>query len=164
MEAPPRPSSSRPPGAPWEQLTCLRQVKAGMNMGKRCLRSRPRGPAPKISPARKGWVHRQAVERRRCGTTLCVCSLGAKNSVGESGEQLLRSLGRQQSKGAPGLAFETWAPCNRSPMETHPPLCVIPSEVDLSRPAVEGSAVLLHHHPTFSFTFRRHPSRCHPCD
>jgi hypothetical protein len=32
----------------------------------------------KISPARKGWVHRQAVERRRCGTTLLVCSLGAK--------------------------------------------------------------------------------------
>jgi hypothetical protein len=32
----------------------------------------------KISPARKGWVHRQAAERRRCGTTLFVCSLGAK--------------------------------------------------------------------------------------
>src|SRR5580704_15859599 len=47
-----------------------------MNMGKRCLQSRPRGPAPKISPARKSWVHRQAVERRRCGTTLFVCSLG----------------------------------------------------------------------------------------
>jgi hypothetical protein len=28
----------------------------------------------KISPARKGWVHRQAVERWRCGTTLFVCS------------------------------------------------------------------------------------------
>src|SRR3984893_15870032 len=65
------------PGLPWEQPTCLGQVKGGMNMGKRCLQSRPRGPAPKISPARKGWVHRQAVERRRCGTTLCVCSLGA---------------------------------------------------------------------------------------
>jgi hypothetical protein len=24
-------------------------------MGKRCLRSRPRGPAPNVSPARKGW-------------------------------------------------------------------------------------------------------------
>jgi hypothetical protein len=47
-------------------------------MGKRCLQSRPRGPAPKISPARKGWVHSQALERRRCGTTLFVCSLGAK--------------------------------------------------------------------------------------
>ena len=46
-----------------------------MNLGKRCLPSRPRGPAPKISPARKGWVHRQAIERRRCGTTLFVCSL-----------------------------------------------------------------------------------------
>jgi hypothetical protein len=34
----------------------------------------------KISPARKGWVHRQAVERRRCGTTLFVCSLGAQRS------------------------------------------------------------------------------------
>ena len=61
-----------------EEPTCLRQVERGMNMGKRCLPSRPRGPAPKISPARKAWVHRQAVERRRCGTTLLVCSLGAK--------------------------------------------------------------------------------------
>ena len=41
-----------------EEPTCLCQVKGGMNMGKRCLPSRPRGPAPKISPARKGWVHR----------------------------------------------------------------------------------------------------------
>ena len=32
----------------------------------------------KISPARKGWVHSQAVERRRCGTTLFVCSLRAR--------------------------------------------------------------------------------------
>jgi hypothetical protein len=47
-------------------------------MGKRCSQSRPRGPAPKISPARKGWVHSQALERRRCGTTLFVCSLGAQ--------------------------------------------------------------------------------------
>jgi hypothetical protein len=46
-------------------------------MGKRCLQSRPRGPAPKISPARKGWVHSLAVERRRCGTTLFVYSIGA---------------------------------------------------------------------------------------
>jgi hypothetical protein len=61
-----------------EEPTCLRQVKGGMNMGKRCLPSRPRGPAPKISPARKGSVHSQAVERRRCGTTLFVCSSGAK--------------------------------------------------------------------------------------
>ena len=66
-----------PPSRHPEQMTCLRQVKAGMNMGKRCLQSRPRGPAPKISPARKGWVHRAGVERRRCGTTLFVCSLGA---------------------------------------------------------------------------------------
>ena len=42
-------------------------------MGKGCLRSRPRGPAPKISPARKGWVHSQAVERRRRETKLFVC-------------------------------------------------------------------------------------------
>jgi hypothetical protein len=48
-------------------------------MGKRCLPSRPRGPAPKISPARKGGVHSQAVERRRCGTRLFACSLGATN-------------------------------------------------------------------------------------
>jgi hypothetical protein len=41
--------------------------------------------------------------------------------VGESGEQLLRSLRRQPSKGAPacpgvpwGLAFETWVPSNLS--------------------------------------------------
>jgi hypothetical protein len=45
-------------------------------MGKRCLQSGPRGPAPKISPARKGWANRQAVERRRCGTTLFLFSLG----------------------------------------------------------------------------------------
>jgi hypothetical protein len=56
-------------------------------MGKPCLQSRPRGPAPKISPARKGWVHNyvpgctsQAVERRRRGTTFFVCSLGAEES------------------------------------------------------------------------------------
>jgi hypothetical protein len=47
-------------------------------MGKRCSQSRPRGPAPKISPARKGGVNSQARERRRCGTTLFVCSLGAQ--------------------------------------------------------------------------------------
>jgi hypothetical protein len=63
---------------------CLRQLKVGMNMGKRCLQSRPRGPAPKISPARKGWVHKQAVERRRCGTTLFVCSLGAREGLAVS--------------------------------------------------------------------------------
>jgi hypothetical protein len=50
-------------------------------MGNRCLQSRPRGPAPKISPARKGWIHRQAVERRRCSsTTLFVCSLGQERT------------------------------------------------------------------------------------
>src|ERR1700692_4892474 len=64
---------------PEEQPTCLRQVKGGKNMGKRCLQSRPRGPAPKISPARKGWVHRQAVERRRGGTHLFVCFFGAES-------------------------------------------------------------------------------------
>src|SRR5450631_2415557 len=34
-----------------EWLTCLRQVKEGMNMGKQCLPSRPRGPAPKNQPS-----------------------------------------------------------------------------------------------------------------
>jgi hypothetical protein len=29
----------------------------------------------KNQPSPKGWVHSQAVERRRCGTTLFVCSL-----------------------------------------------------------------------------------------
>jgi hypothetical protein len=76
------------PGLPWdvppEQTTCLRQVKGGMNMGKRCLQFRPRGPAPKNSPARKGWAHCQAVERRRCGTTLFVCSLGACSRASKS--------------------------------------------------------------------------------
>jgi hypothetical protein len=44
-----------------------------MNTGKRCLQSRPRGPALKISPARKGWVHRQAVARRKVRHhTLCL--------------------------------------------------------------------------------------------
>ena len=39
-------------------------------MGKRCLQSQAQRAGTKISPARKGWVHSQAVERRRCGTTL----------------------------------------------------------------------------------------------
>jgi hypothetical protein len=36
------------------QLTCLRQVKAGMNKGKRCLQSRPRGPGTKNQPSPEG--------------------------------------------------------------------------------------------------------------
>ena len=67
-----------PWGAPWEQLTCPGQVKDGMNMGKRCLQSRPRGPAPKIAQPGRAGYQRQPVERRRCGTTLFVCSLGAE--------------------------------------------------------------------------------------
>ena len=57
-------------------LTCLWQVKDGMNMGKRCLQSRPRGPSAKRQPSPEGLgIQRQPVERRRCGTTLFVCSL-----------------------------------------------------------------------------------------
>ena len=68
-----------PWGVPWEQLTCLWQVKDGMNMGKRCLQSRPRGPSAKRQPSPEGLgIQRQPVERRRCGTTLFVCSLGAQ--------------------------------------------------------------------------------------
>ncbi len=64
------------PGVPWERLTYLRQVKDGMNMGKRCLQSRPRGPSAKCQPSPEGLgIQRQPVERRRCGTTLFVCSL-----------------------------------------------------------------------------------------
>ena len=60
-----------------EWLTCLWQVKDGMNMGKRCLQSRPRGPSAKRQPSPEGLgIQRQPVERRRCGTTLFVCSLG----------------------------------------------------------------------------------------
>ena len=44
-------------------------------------------------------------------------------------------------KGAPGLAFETWDPSNQFPLETPTLSFVIPSEADLSRRAVEGSAV-----------------------
>ena len=45
-------------------------------MGKRCLQSRPRGPAPKSAqPGRAGKSERKAVERRRWGTTLFVCSV-----------------------------------------------------------------------------------------
>jgi hypothetical protein len=66
-------------------------------MGKRCLQSRPRGPAPKISPARKGWVHRQAIERRRCGTTLFVCSLGPERSGVESPAPACRGICRSPS-------------------------------------------------------------------
>jgi hypothetical protein len=108
------------PGVPWEQPTWLRQVKGGMNMGKRCLQSRPRGPAPKISPARKGWVHRQAVERRRCGTTLFVCSLGAKPTcpglpwgVPWRGSAVLQTLPgyvfRQSETGFPATQRYTWS-------------------------------------------------------
>ena len=73
------------------QLTCLRHVKGGMNMGKPCLQSRPGGPAPKISPARKGWVHSHAVERRRCGTTLFVSA---------SALQLVRRSGCRRGRGS----------------------------------------------------------------
>jgi hypothetical protein len=40
----------------------------------------PEGRPPNVSPARKGWVHRHSVERRRCGTTLFVCSSGPEVS------------------------------------------------------------------------------------
>ena len=77
MEASPPLCHPACPGVPWEQLTCLRQVKDGMNMGKRCLQSRPGGPSAKRQPSPEGLgPQRQAVERRRCGTTLFVCSLG----------------------------------------------------------------------------------------
>jgi hypothetical protein len=78
LETQPSPLSSRLPRPAVGAADLPGQVKGGMNMGKRCLQSRPRGPAPKISPARKGWVHRQAIEHRRCGTTLFGCSSGAK--------------------------------------------------------------------------------------
>ena len=53
-------------------------------MGKRCLQSRPRGPSAKRQPSPEGLgIQRQAVERRRCGTTLFVCSLGPERSVVE---------------------------------------------------------------------------------
>ncbi len=43
--------------------------------------------------------------------------------------------------GAPGLAFETWDPSNQFLLEAPTLLFVIRSEADLSRRAVEGSAV-----------------------
>ena len=61
-------------------------------MGKPCLQSRPGGPAPKISPARKGWVHSHAVERRRCGTTLFV---SASATTTNSAERLPARPGQQ---------------------------------------------------------------------
>jgi hypothetical protein len=67
-------------------------------MGKRCLQSRPRGPAPKISPARKGWVHSQAVERRRRGTTLFVCSSRADDLA--FGEVM-----KLMNRGSPVISF-----------------------------------------------------------
>ena len=57
----PFPLSSRPADLP-------RQVKGGMNMGKRCLQSRPRGPAPKISPVRKSLSENQVYEFSPVGT------------------------------------------------------------------------------------------------
>jgi hypothetical protein len=72
-----------------------------MNIGKGCLQSRPRGPGPKISPARKGCVHRQAVERWRCDTTLFACSLGAADSLKRVGREMTGFLYRQQKLGCP---------------------------------------------------------------
>jgi hypothetical protein len=51
------------------------------------------------------------------------------------------AIARVKSKGAPGLAFETWDPSNQFPLETLTLLFVIRSEADLSRRAVEASAV-----------------------
>ena len=74
MVSPPRPPAPQYRHPEW--LTCLWQVKDGMNMGKRCLQSRPRGPSAKRQPSPEGLgIQRQPVERRRCGTTLFVCSL-----------------------------------------------------------------------------------------
>ena len=109
-------SSRLPRRAVRAKPTCLGQVKGKMNMGKRCLQSRPIGPAPKISPARKGWVHR-----------LFVCSLGAADQLRRVGREMtsLNPLQhrRVKSKGAPGLAFETWDPQTNSHWKHHPPLC-----------------------------------------
>ena len=45
-------------------LTCLWQVKDGMNMGKRCSRNPgPEGRPPNVSPARKGWVYKRQTGR-----------------------------------------------------------------------------------------------------
>ena len=44
------------------KATCLWQVKGGMNMGKRCLRSRPRGPTAKRQPSPRGLGHPGEVE------------------------------------------------------------------------------------------------------
>jgi hypothetical protein len=52
--------------------------------------------------------------------------------------------------GAPGLAFETWDPSNQFPLETLILLFVIGSEADLSRRAVEGSAVRHSRGPNFA--------------
>ncbi len=48
-----------------------------------------------------------------------------------------REMTRAKSKGAPGLAFETWDPSNQFLLETPTPLFVI-------RSVAEGPAVRLH--------------------
>jgi hypothetical protein len=50
-------------------------------------------------------------------------------------KHVLSAISRVKSKGAPGLAFETWDPSNQFPLETPTLLFVIRSEA-------EGSAVL----------------------
>jgi hypothetical protein len=51
---------------------------------------------------------------------------------------------RKQAKGATGLAFETWDPCNRSQMKNPPP----PLSSRLPRRAVEGFAAHFTLHPS----------------
>src|ERR1700722_5726207 len=58
---------------------------------------------------------------------------------------------RVKSKGAPGLAFETWDPSNQFPLETPTPLFVIRSEA-------EGSAVPRTFRGNTEFAFKQN---CH---
>ncbi len=63
----------------------------------------------KNSPARKGWVHRQAIEHQRCGTTLFVCSLGAKPRDLQFHSHLNNFLGLRDELGVLlGLANALW--------------------------------------------------------
>src|SRR5271168_2096854 len=78
-------------------------------------------------------------------------SHGTPWRAGYESHDPVRCVGNK-SKGAPGLAFETWDPCNRSPLETPLSPFVIPG-------VAEGSAVLSTSHQCRSPQMNCHPDR-----
>ena len=69
------------PGEPWEQPTCPRQVKGGVNNGKAVFAIQAQRAGTKNQPSPEGLGTKQPVERRRCGTTLFVGSFSDRNRL-----------------------------------------------------------------------------------